>query len=242
MMSHGTLPRVTRRLIGTVALVGAVLVGTGQAVAAPAGDLDPVALTPTRQATVAESKCGPARMSTPGTECRGWDGTDVRSLTDLFVVGFANNQELDEKYVLQAVATFDLAPVSAQAEGMTVARASLAYGEASTTRRSAAGDSEYGILPTCNTQLGVPTAAWAGGLDKIVPTAPAAVAGVTGATTGDSGSWDVTPQVAQWLKDGAGQGTFVFRSEDESLTPKGQSLCLSYISDFSLTVELAPRQ
>jgi hypothetical protein len=241
-MNHGTPSTITRRLVGALALLAATLVSSAQATAAPANQIDPATLTPTRVATAAESKCGPARMSTPGIECRGWDGTDVRSLGDLFVVGFENNQELSEKVVLQTVATFDLAPLKDATTSAKVAKASLTYGEASTTRRSPTGDSEYGILPTCNTRLGVPTAAWSGSLDKVVPTTAAMTAGVTGATTGDSGSWDVTPQVTKWLKDGAGQGTLVLRPEDESLDAKGQQMCLSYVIDLALNVEFAPAQ
>jgi hypothetical protein len=240
-MNTGTTSSVTRQLIGTLVLIGSVLVSSGHASAAPVNDMDPATLTPTRAATVAESKCGPAKMSTPGIECQGWDGTDVRSLGDIFVVGFENNQELAEKVVLQTVATFDLAPLNDATASAKVAKASLSYGEGSTTRRSATGESEYGILPTCNTRLGVPAANWSGSLDKIIPTTQAATAGVTGATTGDSGAWDVTPQVAKWLKDGTGQGTFVFRPDDESLDAKGQQMCLSYISDLALNVEFEPQ-
>ncbi len=123
-----------------------------------------------------------------------------------------------------------------------MAKATLSYSEASTTRRSATGDSEYGILPTCNTRLGVPTDAWTGDLNKLIPTTQAKTDGVAGATTGDSGYWDVTPQVAQWVTNGAGEGTFVFRAEDESLEAKAQTMCLSYIIDPVLTVEFAPAE
>src|SRR5690349_11478140 len=139
-MNDRTIRTVIRRIVGALALVGPLLVGSGQVAAAPANDLDPATLTPTRTATVAESKCGPTRMSTPGVECRGWDGTDVRSLGDLFVVGFENNQELSEKVVLQTVATFDLGSLKDASTSTRVAKASLSYGEGSTTRRSATGE------------------------------------------------------------------------------------------------------
>jgi hypothetical protein len=82
----------------------------------------------------------------------------------------------------------------------TVAKAALGYGEGSTTRRSASGESEYGVLPTCNTQLGIAAPGWGGGLDRVVGTTPAAVVGASGVTTGSFGAWDVTPQVKQWLE------------------------------------------
>ena len=241
-MTAGRTLLSTRRLVGALALVGSVLIGAGPATAAPSSDLDPASLTPTRIVTVAESKCPPPTLSTQGIECRGWDGTDVRDLSDLWVVGYANIQEQGQKYVLQTVATFDLVGVKEQATTAKVAKASLAYTEVSTHRRSAAGDSEYGILPTCNTKLGVAAANWNGNQNKIVPSTQALTAGVAGATTGSEGVWDVTPQVAKWAKDGAGQGNFVFRSDDETLEPKTQQLCISYLIGIGLTVEFAPAE
>ena len=229
-------PSDTRRLAAALSLAGAVLVSSGLATAAPADAVEATTLTPTRVATAAQSRCGPAQLSTPGVECRGWDGLDVRSLDDIFVVGFENNEELGEKHVLQTVATFNLAPLKEVPAGARL-KASLTYDEASTTRRSADGSSEYGILPTCNTQLGVPTSAWSGGLDKLVPTTQAKAAGHVGATTAESGAWDVTPQVDEWRKGGAGQGTFVLRPEDESLDSKGFRMCLSYVINLALNVE-----
>jgi hypothetical protein len=52
----------------------------------------------------------------------------------------------------------------------------------------------------------------------------------------------VTPQISAWLKTSAGEGTFVFQSEDESMDVKAQAMCLSSISDFTLTVEPAPAE
>jgi hypothetical protein len=225
-----------------LALTGWLLAGSGlAAAAAPAGQAETVALAPRRVATVAEDRCGPVKPSAPGVPCGGWAGLEVRSQPDLWVVGFENNQELGEKHVLQTVATFDLAPLRALPEGATLAKAALGYGEGRTTRRSASGDSEYGVLPTCNTQLGLPADGWGGGLDRVVPTRPAAVIGTSGVTTGSFGAWDVTPQVKQWLEGAATQGTFVFRSDDESMDVKGQAMCLSYIFDVGLTVEYTPR-
>jgi len=75
----------------------------------------------------------------------------------------------------------------------------------------------------------------------VVPTRPAAVAGVQGATTGDSGAWDVTPQVQQWLAGSANQGVFVLRGDDESLDVNGLGMCLSYVIDLGLALEFAIR-
>ena len=230
-------PGITRRLAAALFLTGAVLVSSGLAAAAPADEVEATTLTPTRVATAAQSRCGPDQLSTPSIECRGWDGLDVRSLTDVFVVGFENNEELGEKHVLQTVATFDLAPLTAIPADARLT-ASLTYDEASTTRRSADGSSEYGILPTCNTRLGLPTSAWSGELDTIVPTTPAKIAGHVGATTAEPGAWDVTPQIDEWRKGGATEGTFVLRPEDESLDSKELQMCLSYVINVALNVEV----
>jgi hypothetical protein len=239
-MNLGVSARFTRRLAGVLTLAGAALVGSGPAVAAPGAVPDPASLAPTRVVTVAEGKCGPKILSTAGVECQGWDATQIRGDNTVFVVGFANNAEQDEKAVLQTVATFDLAPVKAQLADAQVAHAFLNYSEASTMRRSPAGDSEYGVLPTCNTALGVPSTPWNGDVNKIVKTNPAATDGHTGAETGGAGSWDVTPQIVKWLESGATQGAFVMRADDESLTPQGQRQCLSYVIDITVNIEFAP--
>jgi hypothetical protein len=241
-MNHGTMRSFTGRLVGAAALVGAVVIGSGQTAAATVSQLDPAVLTPARAATVYAAKCPPPQMSTAGIECNGFAGREILGDSSIFVVGYENNADLKEKFVYQAAATFDLGPARDAVANGKVARASLSYGENSTTRRSAAGDSEYGILPTCNTKLGVPTAPWSGATDKLLQTSPADTAGVAGATTGDSGAWDVTPQVAKWLKASGGQGTFVLQAEDESMDVKAQSMCLSYVSDLTLTVEPAPAE
>jgi hypothetical protein len=234
-MVHSTPARGARRAL--IGMLAALLASGGHASAAPGADVTATTLAPARVATAAQSRCGPAQLSTPGIECRGWDGLDVRSLTDVFVVGFENNEEIGEKHVLQAVATFDLAPLREIPTGARVA-ATLTYDEASTTRRSPTGDSEYGILPTCATRLGVPTSAWGGGLDKIVPTTAAKTAGHSPATTAETGVWDVTPQVEEWRKAGAGQATLVLRPEDESLDAKGVRMCLSYVINLALNLEV----
>src|SRR6185436_16694929 len=97
-MNHGTMLTTTRRLISTAALVGAVAIGSGQTAAATVSQSDPAVLTPSRAATVAETKCGPAA---PGIACKGWDGIDIRSEASLFVVGFENNEDSNQKHVLQ---------------------------------------------------------------------------------------------------------------------------------------------
>src|SRR5688572_11842763 len=66
-MKYGSTFTVTRRLIGATALVGAVLIGSGQTAGATVSKLEPI--SPSRVATVAETKCGPAA---PGIRCGGW--------------------------------------------------------------------------------------------------------------------------------------------------------------------------
>ena len=229
-------------------LLGGMLGGllptvSGLTFAAPAAQqVQAVSLTPTRVGTAGQSRCGSMGLSTLGVNCRGFDGRDVRSLPDLWVVGYENNQDRGQKHVLQAVAVFGLAPLRGLAAQGTLTRATLSYAEASTVRRSPTGDSQYGILPTCNTGLGVPTDGWDTSFDRVVPTRPAMIAGVQGATTGDYGAWDVTPQVQQWLAAGGDERTFVLRGDDESLDVRGQGMCLSYVFDLQLTAEFTTEQ
>lgn len=193
-------------------------------------------IAPAQATTASQSRCEGPTMSTPGISCIGFDGTQVRGLTDLFVLGFENNKDLSEKHVLQTVVSFDLSSVSAIPQA-DISGAKLHYAEASTTTRSATGDSQYGILTSCNTRLGIPAASWDGSLDKVVPTTAALTAGMTPATTGDAGSWDVTPQIRAWLAQGQSRGVFVMRGDDESMDIRDQSLCLSYVIDLNLTVD-----
>jgi hypothetical protein len=174
---------------------------------------------------------------TSGASCLGFDGRDVRTLSDLWVVGYENNRDVGEKHVLQTVAVFGLAPLRALPERATLRRAVLSYAEASTVRRSPNGESEYGILPTCNTGLGVPADGWDGNTNRVVPTRPAAVGGVQGATTGSSGAWDVTPQLQEWLAGAGNERAFVLRGDDESLDVRELGMCLSYVFDVGLAVE-----
>jgi hypothetical protein len=199
-----------------------------------------LSLTPRRVGTAGQSRCGTSVFPL-NSSCVGFDGRDVRNLPDLWVVGFENNRDRSQKHVLQTVAIFDLAPLQTIPRDATLSRATLGYSEASTVRRSPGGDSEYGILPTCNTVLGVPTDGWDGSFDAIIPTRPATVDGVRPATTGDSGAWDVTSQVRQWMNSGASQGAFVLRGDDESPDIRAQAMCLSYVFDLGLTVEFISR-
>ncbi|MFN0074836.1 MAG: hypothetical protein ACKVVP_25450 [Chloroflexota bacterium] len=190
--------------------------------------------------TVYTIRCGGPQLSTPGTNCNGFVGAEIRDDPTIFVVGFENNDTLTSKFVYQAAAVFNFAG-ELPGPNEIVSKATLSYGEYSTVHRSAAGDSAYGILETCNTALGVPTTPWDGTPDKLIQTAPAQTAGRTPATTGDSGTWDVTPQIQAWLNDGKQQGTFVMRGADESTDVKGQAMCISYVGGLSLTFELAPK-
>jgi hypothetical protein len=219
-------------------LMGLLLTGAGLALAAPEPQtVSTISLTPVRVATAGQSRCGPA-LATLGTSCLGFDGRDVRALPDLWVVGYENNRDVGEKHVLQTVAVFNLDPLRGLPSRATVSRATLSYAEASTVHRSPSGDAQYGILPTCNTALGVPADGWNGRTDQVIPTSPAAVGGVQGATTGSSGAWDVTPQLRQWLAGAGNELAFVLRGNDESLDVNGLGMCLSYVFDLGLAVEL----
>src|SRR4051812_44603699 len=113
-------------------LAATVLGGAGLSYAAPVTQrVVSTSLTPTRVGTASQDRCG-TPLSTPGISCRGFDGRDVRSLSDLWVVGFENNRDVGEKHVLQTVAAFDLAPLRSVPPRATVSRAILSYSEAST--------------------------------------------------------------------------------------------------------------
>jgi len=144
---------------------------------------------------------------------------------------------MNQAHVYQTVAAFDLGTLP-NMPGAKLSRAALNYLEASTVHRSPAGESEYGILPTCNTRLGVADN-WDGNLERLAQTRPAATSGVMGASTADAGSWDVTPQLQQWLAGGAGQRVLVMSGDDESMDVKADTMCLSYVFDVELVVEYA---
>lgn len=225
--------------LGAALVVGLALVGRPVS-GLSAEEMPSVTLTPSQARTVAQSRCAPPDLSTEGTTCTGFAGREILETPDIFVVGYQNDQENGEKFVYQAVAAFDLSPARPPSNA-ELTHATLGYGEDSTVRRAAGGGSEFGILPTCNTGLGVPTTPWDGSTDKILATRPAGTAGMMPATTGDYGSWDVTPQIKEWLAAGQQQGTLVMRGDDESMDFKQDALCLSYLGDFSLTVEYAVR-
>jgi hypothetical protein len=238
---------VQARVLGAGLALGGLLSGVLASGAGPTWaaaseqQVEVVSLAPPRVATAGQSRCG-ASLSPLGANCVSFDGRDVRSLPDLWVVGYENNGTLGNKHMLQTVAVFPLAQLRGLPPRATVSRAVLRYAEASTVRRSPGGDSEYGILPTCNSALGVPASGWNGAVDRVVPTQPAAVGGVQGATTGDYGAWDVTPHVQQWLASGGNDGVLVLRADDESLDVRGMTMCLSYVFDLGLTVEVTVPQ
>ena len=162
-------------------MLAIVVIGGGQpwdavATARAAETAESLSLSPVRVGTVSQSNCGGPQLATAGTNCLGFDAREARSEPDIFIVGFENNLDPKEKHVLQAVSAFDLSGVPA---GAKVTHAALGYSEASTKRRSASGDDDYGILPTCNTKLGV-VDAWDGNADKLLKAKSAAVAGVSG--------------------------------------------------------------
>ena len=196
-------------------------------------------LLPAKAHTVGQSRCGAATLSTASTNCQGFDARAIREQPDIFVVGYESDQDVSEKHVLQVVLVFDLGTARPD-PGAQLSGATLHYIEGSTARRSTDGTSQDGILQTCNSGLGVPTGEWDGRTDTIVPTRPAVTAGVAPATTGDGGSWNVTPQVNEWLAGGKSQGTLVLRGDDETLDVRGQAMCLSYVADLGLSLEYAP--
>jgi hypothetical protein len=200
-----------------------------------------VTLMPTQARTIALSRCGGAALSTSEANCKGFDAREVRETPDIFVLGFENNAELSEKHVMQVVVSFDLSQVNIPSDS-EVTSSALGYSENSTTRRSAAGDSDYGVLQSCNSKLGVPSTEWNGSVNALLATRPALTAGVTPATTGGYGYWYVTPQIKDWLAAGQKKATFVMQADDESPNIQAQSMCLSYISDLHLGVDTAPKE
>jgi hypothetical protein len=219
-----------------VALAVCLLSGHSLGSTVRAQEIQTVEIPAAQVRTAHQARCGPAQLSTPGTQCNGWAGREILDDPELWVVGFENSDSVGEKHVYQTVAQFDLGPLHRLPEKAKISKATLTYTEASTTHRSPAGESEYGILPTCNTRLGAATS-WDGNRDRIVAAPDAAVAGVMGATTASSGSWDVTPQLEQWHKSHAGQGVLVLRGDDEAMDVKGEAMCLSYIFDVGLSLE-----
>ena len=66
---------------------------------------------------VGQPESGGSPSCPPPDQCLGFDAREARSQPDIFVVGFENNQEPQEKHVLQAVAEFDLRPLIEVPEG-----------------------------------------------------------------------------------------------------------------------------
>jgi len=121
--------------MGAELLLSTLFIGSIPAVAAPVSQGgETVALPIVKIGTTGQSRCGSA-VGAAGTNCLGFDGRDVRTLTDLFVVGYENNREVGEKHVLQTVVTVDLSPLRGIPEGSTVGMATLGYSDASTVHR-----------------------------------------------------------------------------------------------------------
>ena len=51
----------------------------------------------------------------------------------------------------------------------------------------------------------------------------------------------MTPQIREWLAAGEQKGTLVLGADDQSPNIKGQAMCLSYLFDLGLNVEVAPK-
>lgn len=232
-----------RALARGLAAVALGTLATGVLTASAAQDVtEPTSfdLRPVQAKTIALHRCGGPTLSTNDVNCIGFSAKEILSDPSIFVVGFENNKDINEKHVFQVAVEFDLTQVTV-GPNSEVDFAELMYGEVSTTHRSPAGDSEYGILTSCNTSLGVPATAWDGRVDRLVQTLPAATAGMVPGTTAESGTWNVLPQVKGWLASGAKKGTLVLGAADQSADVKELAMCLSYMTDISLTVQVAPK-
>lgn len=223
---------------GVVAVVfGTIATG---ALVASAQEPGSVTLAPEPAKTIMMHRCGSATLATSAANCLGFSAAEILTDPSIFVVGFESNKDLNEKHVMQLVLQFDLTKV-AVGPNQQIEFAELMYSEVSTTKRSAAGDSEYGILETCNTKLGVPTTDWDGRTDQLVTTRPALTAGGTPGTTAESGTWNVLPQVQAWMAAGAQKGTLVMGADDQSADVREMRMCLSYMVDVSLTVQVSEK-
>ncbi|MCC7368690.1 MAG: hypothetical protein IT306_09715 [Chloroflexi bacterium] len=199
-----------------------------------------IALTPEPAKTIALHRCGGATLSTATTNCMGFTAGDILTDPSIFVVGFESNKDLAEKHVLQVAMQFDLTKITV-GPNQAIDFAELMFSEVSTTKRSAAGESEYGILTSCNTKLGVPTSAWNGSTDRLIATQPAKTDGMTPATTAESGVWNVLPQVLDWVAAGQQKGVLVLGADDQSADIREMSACLSYLTDAVLTVQVSEK-
>jgi hypothetical protein len=225
--------RAAGRFAGGLTLAICLLAGAGPTVASPpAGAIQELSLRPALVGTAGESRCPPSQLSAPGAACPGFNIRDVRTLEGTWGVGYVNNPALAQKSVLQTVVVFGLAPLRTVPAPAAPSKAVLTY--------RVVGQSPIG--PPCDIQLGVPTEAWDGAYDRVAPARPAAVAGFQGASLGEPVAWDVTPQVREWLADAGGDATFVLRGDDESLDVTERGICLSYVSDLGLAIELTTQQ
>src|SRR5690349_9885841 len=108
-MRGGTKRRVGGHFMGiararsaALAMLAMLALGGSQpwgAAATASADEAPQALSlsPARVATVSQDRCGAPTLSTAGTNCVAFDGREVRSQPDIFVVGFENDQDQNEK-------------------------------------------------------------------------------------------------------------------------------------------------
>jgi hypothetical protein len=231
--------RALARAVVAVAL-GVLVTGTLTVSAQDAQEPTSSNLTPVQATTIALHRCGSASLSTSDANCLGFTAREILSDPSIFVVGFENNKELNEKHVFQVLTEFDLSQVTVDPNSQVDA-ATLAYSEVSTTRRSPSGESEYGILPSCNTRLRVPATKRETRTDQLMLTLPALTAGMTPATTAESGTWNVLPQVKSWLGNGEKKGALVLEADDLSDDVREMEMCISYLTDVSLTIQVSPK-
>jgi hypothetical protein len=231
--------RAVARAVVAVALgflVAGTLTVSAQEVQAPTNSN----LTPVRAQTIALHRCGSAKLSTDAANCLGFTAKEILADPSIFVVGFENNNELNEKHVFQILTEFDLSQVIVGPNSQVDA-ATLTYSEVSTTRRSPSGDSEYGILPSCNTRLREPFPRLDARTDGTMMTLPALTAGMTPATTAEAGTWNVLPEVKSWLSEGHTKAMLVLEADDRSDDVREMAMCISYLTDVSLTIQVSPK-
>jgi hypothetical protein len=231
--------RALTRTVVAVAL-GFLVTGTLTVSAQDVQEPTSSTLTPVQAQTIALHRCGSAALSTSDANCLGFTAREILSDPSIFVVGFENNKELNEKHVFQILTELDLSQVTVGPNSQVDA-ATLTYSEVSTTRRSPSGDSEYGILPSCNTRLRVPATRLETRTDQLMLTLPALTAGMTPATTAESGTWNVLPQVKSWLSNGEKKGILVLEADDRSDDVHEMAMCISYLTDVSLTIQVSPK-
>jgi hypothetical protein len=231
-----------RALARAVVAVAVGVLATGALTASAQGDEEPASsnLTPVHTTTIALHRCGSAQLSTDDANCLGFTAKEILSDPSIFVVGFENNKELNEKHVFQVFTEFDLSQITVDPDSQVDA-ATLTYSEVSTTRRSPSGESAYGILLSCNTRLRVPATRSETPADRLMLTLPALTAGMTPATTAEAGAWNVLPQVKSWLGNGEKKGTLVLEASDLSDDVHEMEMCVSYLTDLSLAIQVSPK-